>query len=107
MFLAGLNPPSGEIRELGVDEVEACGHQVVEDPALQAERRPVEIVMRDEPFVLFTAGACEEDLEDRGMRGAGKPFELPKRGQCDTRLSPCRAREGEPSRQSVVHGVFL
>src|SRR5437764_1307898 len=79
--LARLNAPGGEIRELGVDEVEACRHQVVKDPALQPERRPVEIVMRYESFVLLAAGACEQDLKDGGMRSAGESFELAKRGQ--------------------------
>ena len=60
--------------------------------------------MRDEALVLLPARAGEQDLEDRRVRGAGETLELTEVGQCDAGLTPCGAREREPSRQSVIHG---
>ena len=47
-------------------------------PAVEAERRPVEVVVRDEAGVLVPAAAREADAEDGRVRGAGKPLELRK-----------------------------
>ena len=44
-----------------------------------AERRPVEVVVRDQTVVLVAAGAREADTEHRRMRRAGEPLDLAER----------------------------
>ena len=63
--------PGGEVGELGLDRLEPRGHQVEEGRlAAEPERRPVELVVRDEAWMLAAAGAAELDLEHGGVRRA-------------------------------------
>src|SRR3954462_15192418 len=57
------DPPRGQGGELLLAGLRAAGHQVKEDPLGVAERRPVELVVRDEPRMLPAAAAVEVDLE--------------------------------------------
>src|SRR5206468_13106586 len=68
-----------EVGELAFDRVEGRGHQVQEDTLrLEAERRPVELVVRDEPRMLPAAAAVEVDVEDRRVPGARKLLDPPE-----------------------------
>ena len=86
--LPRLDARGGQLAELVGERLEPVGHQVEEHAALQAERRPVEIVVRDEPPVLLAATASEQHLEDRWMLGARQPLQLPEGRKRDTRLTP-------------------
>jgi hypothetical protein len=57
--------------ELVREAVEPGSHQVVEGSAAEAERCPVEIVVRDQPVVLLPARTREENVEQRRVRGSG------------------------------------
>src|SRR5712691_10282443 len=55
--LPGLDPAGGESRHLRLEPVEPRGHDVVEDPTLETEWRPVEVVVCDQALVLLSARA--------------------------------------------------
>src|ERR1700736_317511 len=66
--LPRADPQGGELRELRFERLQARGHQVQEgDAGAEPERRPVELLMRDETGVLLAAGAGEAHAEDGGM----------------------------------------
>jgi len=104
---AGLDPPGREIAELRLDPVEPRGHEVEEDATLETERRPVEVVVGDEPLVLLPAAAREEDAVDRRVRRPRQAPELAEGRQRHVCLAVRGAGEGEPAGQGVVHGSFL
>ena len=63
--LPRLDPRRGELAELGDELLDPRGHQVqVRRRVLQAERRPVEVIVRHERRVLFAAAAGELDAKD-------------------------------------------
>src|SRR4029079_10086874 len=96
--------PHREVRQLVARLLEARSHQVQVALVAEAERRPVQLDVRDETGVLLAARAVEGDLEDRGMTGPGQPLERAEGGQAHTALAPLRARERVPRGERVVHG---
>ena len=61
----------GEVAELVPDRLDPRGHEVEEDAAVETERRPVELVVADEPVVLVAAARTRSG---RGTRpGAPVP----------------------------------
>src|SRR6185312_5190332 len=71
--------------------------------ALEPERRPVELVVPDEPVVLVAAGAGEADAVDDRVRGSRQALERAERGEGDTGLTGARTRERVPTGDRVVH----
>ena len=98
------DPHRGQIGQLAAHRVVARRQQVPEREAgAQAERRDVEVVVRDQPRMLFTARAREEDTEHSRSRGPRQPVERPERGQPQPRLAPMRAGERVETCKRVVH----
>jgi len=85
--------------------VEAIRHQVHERAGGRAERRPVELVVRDEPVVLVAAAARKANPVDDGVCGTREPVEAAERRQRHACLLPVRTRERVPARESVVHAI--
>ena len=78
-----------ELAELHADGVEVRRHEVQElSRAAEAERRPVEILMRQEAVVLLAAAAVEPHAEDGRMRGTGEPLDAPESREQHVRLAP-------------------
>src|ERR1051325_5290371 len=101
------DPPRGEVGELPFDSLEPRRHQVEEDALGEPERRPVELVVRDEARMLLAAAAVEVDLEDGRVRCSRKLLDPPEGRQGDAGLPTLRARERVPRRQRVVHGSVV
>ena len=93
----------GDVAQLVRDRLHPRRHEVEEDPALEAERRPVELVVADEAVVLVPAGAGEPHAIHDRVRGSLEPLERPEGGQRHRRLPALGARERVPARQRVVH----
>ena len=97
------DPASGQVGQLVLHRVELSGHQVEKHALGEPKRRPVEVVMRDEPRMALAAAAVEVDLEDGRVRRARQLLDPPERRERDPGLPPVRAREGVPRRERVVH----
>src|SRR5581483_6778252 len=91
---AGPDPVDREIAELRVELLDTGRHQVHEGAALEAERRPVELLVGDEARMLVAARAGETDAEDGRMRCPGQAVELAEGRQLHARLAPRGAGEG-------------
>jgi hypothetical protein len=102
--LAGADPQRGEVGELLAHRLDPVGHQVQERAGVEPERRPVELVVRDEPGMILAARTREADAVHGRMRGALESLELPERREADRRFAPGRAGERVSRRQHVVHG---
>ena len=70
---------------------------------IEAERCPVELVVRDEAEVFLAAAAGEADAEHGRVGGAWYPVDLAEGGQPDGRLASGGAGERVPGRQRVIH----
>ena len=77
--LARLDAPRRHFRQLVGDGVERDVIRLRNVPGGQPEGRPVEVVVGDEADVLLAAAALELHAEDRRVRRAGQPDELPER----------------------------
>ena len=82
--LPRLDPRRRDLAELARHRLDARRHEVQEDARLEAERRPVELVVADEAVVLAAAGAGEADAIDdrdapfpRAARCCGSPTARP------------------------------
>ena len=73
-------------------------------PALEAERRPVELVVGDEPRVLLAARAVERDAEDGRVRCARAAAPAAGRRTAAPRVSP---RAGHESVYRVVNASYM
>jgi len=105
--LAGLDARRGQVGQLAVDRVERGGHQVQEDAfLLEAQRRPVELVVRDEARMPAAAAAVEVDLEDGRVLGPRKLRDPAEGRERDPSLPPLRAGEAVSARECVEH-AFL
>src|SRR5207244_4087748 len=62
--LSRLDPPRGELAELDGDVVHVRGHEVEKDALAAAERRVVQVVVRDEALMLGATHAREADALD-------------------------------------------
>ena len=76
--------PRLQMRRCGLQELVggvagARGHEVDEPARVASERRPVEVVVRDEALMLLAAAAVEADAVDGRVRRAGEPLEQPER----------------------------
>ena len=69
---------------------------------MEAERRPVEVIVRDEPVVLLPTAAAEADSEDGWMRGAGQLLDASKGRERNLRLPAHGAGERVAARERVV-----
>src|SRR5262249_24634447 len=78
-------------------------HQVQERAATEPERRPVEVVVRDEARVLLSARAREVDPVHDRVRSAWKSLERTERRQAHRRLASGRTRKRVRRCQDVVH----
>src|SRR2546430_9490392 len=93
-----------ELAELHADGVEVRRHEVQElSRAAEAERRPVEILMRQEAVVLLAAAAVEPHAEDGRMRGTAEPLDAPESREQHVRLAPYPTGERVATREGVVH----
>ena len=61
------DPPCGQVKEVTGCGFDPSRHQVEELRPRRAERRPVQVVVGDEPFVLTPAAAREDDPVDGRM----------------------------------------
>ena len=94
----------GELTELGAQRVEVSGHQVEElAGAAEAERGPVELLVRQEAVVLLPAAAVESDAEDGRVRRAWELLDAPEGREQHVCLSPHRTGECVTARERVVH----
>src|SRR6185437_17039542 len=83
---------------------EPRGHEVEKLlPRGEAERRPVEILVREESVVLLAAPAVEADAEDGRVRGAGQLLDAPERREQHVGLASHRTGERVAARERVVH----
>src|SRR5579884_3067874 len=106
--LPRLDPRRRQIAELVADRLDPRRHQVDERrPVLHAERRPVELLVRDEAGMVVPAPARELDTVDGGMMRPGQLVETAEPGQADSRLAVHGARERIRGRQRVVHALSL
>ena len=101
--LPPLDLPCRELAELGAGGVEACGHEVHELAGGQAERRPVELLVREEAVVLAAARAVEPHAKDGRVRSAGEPLDAPEGREQHLGLASHRTRERVAARERVVH----
>src|SRR6202035_15351 len=101
-----LSPPDVHCRklaQLATNRLEPRGHEVEELARGKPERRPVELVVCDEPVVLGAAAAVESDAEDGWMGGTGESLDGPGGRERDLRLPPHGARKGVAARERIVH----
>ena len=77
--LPGADAAGGHLAELVADLALTVRHQVEEGAGVQPERRPVEVVVRDQAGVFVPTWAREGDREHRGMGGAGQPLQAAER----------------------------
>src|SRR6478752_9065619 len=101
---ATSDPHGRQLAELAPGRLEPRRHQIEELPRPEPERRPVEIVVRDEPVVLLPASTVEPDAKDGGVRRAGELLDAAERRQQHVRLAPRGAGEGVTAGERVVHG---
>ena len=88
-----LDPLRGEIGELECKHVVLRGHQVDERrAAVEAERCPVEVVVRDETEVVVAATAVELDAVDARILRAGQLLEAAEAREAH-RGTPCLGHE--------------
>jgi len=71
---------------------------------VKAERRPVEVLVRDEAGMVLPAPALELDAEDGGMLRARELLEPAEPRQPHVRLTVQRAVERVGGCERVVHG---
>src|SRR4051794_3306396 len=101
---SALDVHRGELAELSDDGVEVSRHEVQElSRAAEAERRPVELLVRQEAAVFVTAVAVELHAEDGRMRSTGELLDAPEGREQHVRLAPYRTGERVATREGVVH----
>src|ERR671936_2252491 len=105
--LPRLDPARGQVGELVLERVELRSHQVQEDTVAEAERRPVELVVRDQARVPPATAAVEGDLVDGRMRCAGELLDVAEGRQRHVRFPPLRARELVARLENVVHRAVV
>ncbi len=101
---AGSDAGCGNIGEFRACIVVARGHQVQKPTCRPTERRPVEIVVSQEPRVLDAASAIEPHAVNGRVCSTGKPFEPAEVRQRNARLLLRWTREYVPPGERVVHG---
>ena len=97
------DPRRRELAELAAGGLEPRSHQVEELAGVEAERRPVEVVVGDEAVVLLATAAVEPDAEDRGMRGSRELLDAAEGGEQHVGLAPYGTGKGVAARERVVH----
>jgi hypothetical protein len=97
----------GDVEQLTCCVAGAGRHQVDEGPRMGSERRPVEIVVRDETRMLLAAAAVEADAVHGWVRRARQPLEQAERRECHLCVLAAGTREGVAGREYVVHGHML
>ena len=73
-------------------------------PACEAERRPVELVVRDEPGMLLAAGAVERDAVDGRVRRRPARRSSRRNDESGTDVSP---RAGHANVYRVVSTSYI
>src|SRR5205814_1863437 len=91
--LPRLDPARRQVGELVLERLELRGHQVEEDALAEPERRPVELVVRDQARVPPAATAVEGDLVDGRVRRTRKLLDPAERRERDLGLPTLRARK--------------
>jgi hypothetical protein len=73
--------PRRQVAELAADGLEARGPEVEELTRAETERRPVELLVRDQAGVFLAASAGEPHTEEGRMRSARQLLDAPERRQ--------------------------
>ena len=101
--LAGADESGGDVAELVSGIRMRAVIRSTNDPASEPERRPVEIVVRDEARMLVAARARECDREHRRMDRAGQTLQAAERRRASRRSPRARTGEHVARPQRVVH----